>query len=187
MKESKTSVIMSGADEKVFNKSGLKKMNRKKIKFVTHHWSDHSNKGFDIYKQFDDMLSLPENSNLELTYIGNVPKEVNFKNVIIKPPISGNELAVEIKKNNIYITASKNEPSGNHHIEAAQCGLPILYLNSGGIPEYCNGFGVKFEEDFSDKLYEIIDNYDIYKEKLKNYPFSSEVMCKKFLILLIKL
>ena len=44
------------------------------------------------------MLSLPEIAILNYTYIGNVPKEVNFKNVIIKPPISGNELAVEIKK-----------------------------------------------------------------------------------------
>ena len=46
------------------------------------------------------------------------------------------------ERKSVYITASKNEPSGNHHIEAAQCGLPILYINSGGIPEYSNGFGI---------------------------------------------
>ena len=180
MEETKTSVIMSGADEDIFNTSGLVEFNRKKIKFVTHHWSDHSNKGFDIYKKFDEMLSLSENSNLEFTYIGNVPKDVNFKNIIVKPPISGLTLAKEIKKNNIYLTASKNEPSGNHHIEAAQCGLPILYFNSGGIPEYCNGFGIEFEDDFSERLFEIIENYEKYKEKLKDYPFSSESMCKEF-------
>jgi glycosyltransferase involved in cell wall biosynthesis len=180
MEESKTSVIMSGADEDIFNTSGLAEFDRKKIKFVTHHWSDHSNKGFDIYKQFDEMLALPENANLEFTYIGNVPKNVNFKNTIVKPPISGMTLAAEIKKNNIYLTASKNEPSGNHHIEAAQCGLPILYFNSGGIPEYCNGFGLEFEGDFSERLYEIIENFEKYKEKLKDYPFSSESMCKEF-------
>lgn len=187
MEESKTSVIMSGADEKIFNTSGLAIMNREKIKFVTHHWSDHANKGFDVYQKFDEMLSLHQNKNLEFTYIGNVPKNVNFKNVIVKSPISGEALAEEIKKNNIYLTASKNEPSGNHHIEAAQCGLPILYFNSGGIPEYCNGFGVKFEENFSEKLYEIIKDYEVYKEKLNNYPFSSEVMCKEFFDTFIKI
>ena len=180
MDEKKTSVIMSGADEKVFNPSGLEKLDTKKIKFVTHHWSNHFNKGFDIYKKFDEMLSLSEYADFEFTYIGNVPKDIEFKNIVVKPPMSGQALANEIKKNNIYITASKNEPSGNHHIEAAQCGLPILYFDSGGIPEYCDGFGVKFADNFEDKLLEIVQSYEIYKEKLREYPYSSDVMCKEF-------
>ena len=36
----------------------------------------------------------------------------------------------------MYITGSQNEPSGNHHIEASQLGLPVLYIESGGIPEF---------------------------------------------------
>ena len=55
-----------------------------------------------------------------------------------------------------------------------------MYFNSGGIPEYCNGFGIEFEDDFSVRLFEIIENYEKYKEKLKDYPFSSESMCKEF-------
>tara|TARA_B100000900_G_scaffold416277_1_gene450940 strand:- start:17904 stop:18977 length:1074 start_codon:yes stop_codon:yes gene_type:complete len=180
MSASKTSVIMSGADEKIFNKSGLSQFKQEKIKFVTHHWSNHSNKGFDVYKKFDDMLSQEQYQNLEFTYIGNVPNNVNFYNTKVQSPLSGNLLAEEIKKNNIYITASKNEPSGNHHIEAAQCGLPILYFNSGGIPEYCDGYGVKFDNNFEDKLLEIIKDFEIYKDKLKEYPYSAEVMCLEF-------
>ena len=180
MAESKTSVIMSGADDEIFNPSNLSKFDKNKIKFVTHHWSDHSNKGFDIYKKFDEMLSLQEYENLEFTYIGNIPQDISFKKIKVKTPLSGHALAEEIKKNNIYITASKNEPSGNHHIEAAQCGLPILYFDSGGIPEYCDGYGVKFDIDFSQKLNEIINDYDNYKEKLKGYPFSADVMCNEF-------
>ena len=37
----------------------------------------------------------------------------------------------ELKKHDIYITASENEPSGNHHMEGALCGLPILFKDSG--------------------------------------------------------
>ena len=180
MSESKTSVIMSGADEEVFNTNGLSKLNEEKIKFVTHHWSNHFNKGFDVYKEFDEMLSKKENEIIEFTYIGNIPDNINFRNINVKKPLSGHFLANEIKKNNIYITASRNEPSGNHHIEAAQCGLPILYFDSGGIPEYCDGFGVKFDNNFSEKLYEIIEDYAIYRKKLNTYPFSAEVMCKEF-------
>lgn len=181
MPKSKTSVIMSGADEEVFNKEGLSEFNRKKIKIVTHHWSSHMNKGFDIYKKLDELLSKTKYQNLEFSYIGNVPSEVSFINTEIKAPLSGKALANEIKKNHIYLTASINEPSGNHHIEAAQCGLPILYLNSGGIPEYCNGYGVSFENNFEESLNQIIDNYSIYKENLEDYPFSAKAMCDEFL------
>ena len=45
---------------------------------------------------------------------------------------SGQNLANELKKSNLYLTGSLNEPR-NHHIEAAQCGLPILYIDSGGM------------------------------------------------------
>ena len=75
------------------------------------------NKGFDIYKEFDDLLSESNYQNLEFSYIGNVPSEVNFVNTTVIEPLSGIALANEIKKNNIYLTASINEPSGNHHIE----------------------------------------------------------------------
>lgn len=178
--EKKTSVIMSGADERVFNKKDLVNFDNKKIKFVTHHWSSHSNKGFDIYLKFDELLSNKKYENYQFTYIGNVPDEVSFENVHVLNPLSGLELAREIKNNNIYLTASRNEPSGNHHIEAAQCGLPILYLNSGGIPEYCEGFGVPFSDDFEVKLNEIVNNYELYKQNLNNYPFSSIAMCEEF-------
>ena len=40
-----------------------------------------------------------------------------------------------------------------YHIEAAQCGLPILYLESGGITEYCEGYGLSFTEDNLEEKY----------------------------------
>ena len=82
-------------------------------------------------------------------------------------PLSGLDLAKKLKKSHLYLTASRNEPSGNHHIEAAQCGLPILYLNSGGIPEFCKGFGMSFEKseffhklEKSDRLLKIFSKYE---------------------------
>ena len=86
------------------------------------------------------------------------------------------------KKNHLYVTGSINEPSGNHHIEAAQCGLPILFLNSGGVPEYCKDYGLEFNDDnFEIKLEEIIENYDIYVDKTKSYRFNSTKMCEDYL------
>jgi len=178
------SVIMAGADLTVFNSDGVIDFNKKeKLKIVTHHWSNNWNKGFNIYEKLDNLLEKLEwSEKFEFTYIGNLPKNFNFKNSKILLPLEGVDLAKELKNHHLYLTASLNEPSGNHHIEAAQCGLPILFINSGGIPEYCEGFGLGFEEEnFNDKLKEITKDYDFYKNQMKNYKFNAEKMSCEFI------
>ena len=102
--------------------------------------------------------------------------------------MSGIPLAAELKNHNIYVTGSLNEPSGNHHIEAAQCGLPLLYINSGALPEYCSGFGVEFNlKNFEDKLKYLIDNYSTYFQELTRYPFNAEKMCEEYLDIFMEL
>ena len=76
---------------------------------------------------------------------------------------------------------SLNEPSGNHHIEAAQCGLPLLNLSieQGGILEevYNDSFN---NENFKEKLYEITQNYHEFFNLMKDF-LSSKNMCKEYL------
>lgn len=179
----KTSVILAGADKLVFNSTGYKVWNKsEKFKFVTHHWSSHINKGFKEYEMLDRLLEHQYWKNLiEFTYIGNLPLNFEFKNAKVVPPLSGKDLANELRKNHGYITASSNEPSGNHHIEAAQCGLPILYKSSGGIPEYCSGYGEELNNNFEESIKKFIDNYYIHQKNMTNYPFDSKIMCKEFL------
>ena len=54
------------------------------------------------------------------------------------------------------------------------------------MPEYCNGFGVMFENDnFEQKLEEMYINYSKYKKVMSSYPFNSDVMSQDYLNLLI--
>ena len=179
----KVEVIKSGANKKIFFSTNLKDDVPDNFKVVTHHWGANWNKGFEIYKKFDDLLENDEfQKKFSFTYIGNVPPKFKFKNTKLVEPLSGEDLANEIRKNDIYLTASLNEPSGNHHIEGAQCGLPILYINSGGIPEYCDGYGVMFEKNnFKEKLYELANNYLDYYEAMKSYELDSEKMSADYL------
>jgi glycosyltransferase involved in cell wall biosynthesis len=183
-------VIMAGANSEIFNSDNFKPWNNSgKIKLVTHHWGANWNKGFDSYKLIDDLMQRERWKNrIEFTYIGNIPAKFSFNNVEVVQPLSGIELANQIKKNHVYITGSLNEPSGNHHIEAAQCGLPLLYIDSGGIPEYCENFGVKYSlNNLEEKLEEVIEDYQKYVYKIESYPYSADKMANEYLELFKKM
>ena len=177
-------VILNGSNKEIFHsRNRMKWNNKKKLKIVTHHWGGNFMKGFDIYSQIDEMLTSKEwKDKIDFTYIGNLPKGFKFKNVNYVFPLTGEKLSEELKKNHLYITASQNEPGGNHQNEAGLCGLPILYRNSGCLPEYCKGYGIEFtHKNFVESLIEMMIKYEYYFDKIQNYPHSSDKTCKKYL------
>jgi len=167
-------VIKGGPSEIIFNTNNKLKWNGvEKIKIVTHHWSNNIMKGFNEYKKLDTLLEKGLNEYLDFTIIGNVPKNLSFPNSKIINALSGSDLANELKKHHIYMTASINEPSGNHHMEGAMCGLPILYIDSGALPEYCKDYGVMFNiENFVYSLEKIKKKYDLLFKNLDSYPYT---------------
>jgi hypothetical protein len=184
------SVILAGADRSIFNPENFQSWDSLgPLKIVTHHWGANWNKGFEIYQQLDKMLENPEwKAKFEFQYIGNLPPKFKFNNSTHTKPLSGIAMAQEIKKNHLYLTASLNEPSGNHHIEAAQCGLPLLYINSGGIPEYCEGYGIEFNNlNFQEKLLEAFNSYEAIRDKVLLYKRDSDLMSKKYEELFLEL
>jgi len=176
-------VVLAGANKEIFNNNDYVPWDgSEEMRIVTHHWGANWNKGFDVYTNLDKLISSKKWQNkISFTYIGNLPKNFKFENTKVIKPLSGENLAEAIKKNHIYLTASINEPSGNHHIEGAQCGLPLLYIDSGGIPEYCSGFGEIFDKyNFEQKLEKIMNEYLENVENMKNYPNNSDIMCTEF-------
>ncbi len=185
MSSNKSSVILSGSDKDIFNNINSSTWKKdSKLKLITHHWSANLNKGYAVYKQLDDLISTKKwKDKIEFTYIGNISDEFNLLNTKIISPKEGDELAKILKDSHVYVTGSINEPSGNHHIEGAQCGLPILFLDSGGTTEYCRDFGLGFTDDFELKLEQIIADYDLYRKKMDQYPLNSEIMSEEYLTL----
>lgn len=178
--------ILGGSDIKLFNQVGKNPWNKiDKFKIVTHHWSSNWMKGFDTYQKLDLLLDNKEISDkISFTYIGKLPNNFVFKNTKLLAPLDGKNLSNKLKEFDGYITGSINEPSGNHHVEAALSGLPILYMKSGGIPEYCRNYGVEFNlENLEDKIFELIKKYDNYFNNLKKYDFTSEKTNKEYLSL----
>ena len=159
------------------------------MKIVTHHWGGQFLKGHDFYQRLDKLLGSSEfGDKFEFTYIGNYPKNLEYKNTKLISPISGKELGDELKKHDLYITGSRNEPAGMHHVEGALCGMPLLYIDSGAFKEYCEGYGLEFNEyNFEEKIMEMYRDYDMYVEKVKEYDRISSKMGQEYYESLTKL
>jgi hypothetical protein len=180
-----STVIHNGADPNIFNADGHSPWDGKEpLRLVTHHWGGHWLKGFDVYERLDAMLATDTWKNrIAFTYVGNLPAGFSFNAAHHLAPLGGGELAAELRRHHVYLTASVNEPAGMHHIEGALCGLPLLYRLSGALPEYCGGFGESFEgpETFEAALSSMIEAYPRWREKLVAYPNTSAKMCSAYL------
>ena len=146
-------------------------------------------KGFDIYQRLDGLLEKKYyKDKISFTYMGNLPKRFQFHNARYIEPKHGKDLADAIRQHHVYLTATQNEPGSNHQNEGANCGLPLLYRESGCLPEYCKGFGVSFTEDnFEKRLDDIVATYDHWVGRMKEYPNHHERMCAEYYDLFVTL
>lgn len=168
-----STVILNGADANTFHAKGQKPWSGDgPLRLVTHHWGGNWMKGFDIYQKLDAMLAEPAwRDRIALTYIGNLPPGFTFKNAQYLNPLDGDALANALRAQHVYVTGSINEPGSNHQNEGALCGLPVLYLKSGALPEYCDGYGIGFTPDtFVESLERIMRDYNTHREHVANYP-----------------
>jgi hypothetical protein len=178
-----SSVIYNGADENIFNPQGSVAWDgTSPLKIVTHHWSSHPLKGWDVYQQLDSLIGGELRNQAGFTYIGNLPRSASLRHSRHIPPLTGAALAHELKQHHVYLTASINEPAGMHHIEGGACGLPLLYRSSGALPEYCAGLGIAFEgpEDFPITLKQMLRQYHTLQPRLNSYPHTAAKMTREY-------
>lgn len=183
-------VILNGADMDIFHSKGNALWDgAEKLKVVTHHWAGNWMKGFDVYEKVDSMLDRDEWRNrIEFTYIGNLPRGFSFRNARYVESLSGRQLADELRAHHVYLTGSINEPGGNHQIEGGGCGLPILYRNSGCLPEYCEGFGIEFvESDVEPAIRSMLNLYFDYQARMIDFPHNSCRTSQNWLSLICEL
>lgn len=135
-------VIPNATDPLIFNPIGRINFNpSRKIKIISVSWSDNINKGAPVYQWLDEHLDW---SRYEYTFIGRSP--ITFNNIRMIAPLASTDLAQELRQHDLYITASRSDPCSNSLLEALACGLPTLYLNSGGHPEIAGQAGLSFDE-----------------------------------------
>lgn len=163
-------VIPNAVDPSIFHKLGRGTWDAgRKIRLVSTSWSDNPGKGASTYKWIEEHLDW---NRFEYTFIGRSP--LRFERIRMQPPLPSAELAVELRKHDIYVTASRNDPSSNALLEALACGLPALALRSGGHPELVGEGGVLFDgiDDVLDKLEALVEDYQAKQASIRLHTMS---------------
>lgn len=183
------SVITPGADPRVFFPFSEQECSLKKpLRLVTHHWSDHWNKGFDIYQKLDELIASKKQGVFELWVIGRWPTEIEWKTARTFSPTAGAPLGRLLRQCHGYITASRYEPGAMHVAEGLQSGLPILYhRDSGGTVEQGRRYGLEIQNDLEVTLDLFKEQYAALRTKLLADPPSGDKMAKKYFELVQKL
>jgi hypothetical protein len=173
----RNSYVVSNAPRKEFLVSQKREVDFTQIRLVSHHWSNNSMKGFEVYQKLDQYCR--NRSDMRFTFVGRKPDDVSLANHI--PPLDTSGLVEELPTHNVYVTASKQEAGANHVLEAMALGLPVLYHKDGGsINEYCFERGISY-----DSFESLIDSLDDRKElsrlaSLSPLRRSSEDMAREY-------
>lgn len=176
-------VIPNAADPDIFHSRNRIPFSRdRKLKLVSSSWSDNPNKGAAVYAWLDGHLDW---SKYEYTFIGRTPAK--FSNIRHLPPMPSDSLAEEFRKSDIYITASRKDPCSNSLVEALSCGVPVLFLNSGGHGELAGDGGLPFDapEDIPPLLETLEGQYEDVRGRICP-PRIEEVALKYLSVLLVQ-
>lgn len=176
------SVIHNGADPAIFHPAGSATFEPgEAMRLVTHHWSDNPMKGFDVYQEVDRLIASGELNGVELWVIGRWPRYCEWQAARTFAPTTGTDLAGLLRSCHVYLTASRFEPGGMHHVEGAQCGLPVLYHeDGGGIVETASRYGIGYRDDVAGAIAEMRGRYTELREKVLAQAPSGDTMCAEY-------
>lgn len=172
-------LILNACDPTIFNRAQRLRSPAERLRVIATSWSPSPGKGAAIYEWLDRHL---DHSRVELTFVGNCP--VPLRRVRVVPPLPSEQLADLLREHDVYLTASRNDPCSNALIEALACGLPAVYLDSGGHPELTGFGGLPFRtpHEIPTILERVRTHYDLYRNLIT--VESMDDVCARYLALL---
>ena len=151
-------VIYNGCDHRIFNADGREPFRRdRKVRLISTSWSDNPRKGGPTLRWLEDELDW---DRFEFTFVGNV--SAPFRRIRHLPPVPSQELASIMRAHDVFVTATEHDAYSNALVEALSCGLPAIYLDSGGSSEAVKdaGFGYREREEIPVLLERLVDEYE---------------------------
>ncbi len=90
----------------------------RRVRVIATSWSDNPNKGADVLAWLDEHL---DHERYELTFAGRTDE--SFERIRALGPIPLEPLAAELRRNDVYLAPSRNDPCSNALLEALASGL----------------------------------------------------------------
>jgi glycosyltransferase involved in cell wall biosynthesis len=114
----------------------------RRVRVVATSWSDNPRKGAETLAWLDRNL---DHSRYEVTFAGR--PAASFERIRVVGPLPSGELAGLLRRHDLYLAPSRDDPCSNALLEALACGLPAAFRASGGHPELVGDGGLPFGED----------------------------------------
>jgi glycosyltransferase involved in cell wall biosynthesis len=152
-------VVHNPCDASIFNPEDRDSFDRgRKTKVISVSWSSNPRKGGPVFRWLEDEL---DPDRFELTFVGNASESFDRARSI--PPLPSRELAAELRRHDVFFTATENDAYSNALVEALSCGLPAIYLDSGGSSEAVKdaGFAFREKEEIPGLLDRLVDEYEV--------------------------
>jgi glycosyltransferase involved in cell wall biosynthesis len=144
-------VVRNSVDPSIFHPLGEREpLLGRKIRVVAVSWSDNPNKGTDVFAWLDEHLDW---ERYEMTFVGR--SQEPFRRIRAVGAVRTEAVADELRRHDVYLAPSVNDPCSNALLEALACGLPAAFRSSGGHPELVGDAGLPFEH--ADELAPVLD------------------------------
>ena len=139
----------------------------RRVRVIASSWSDNPNKGADVLRWLDRNL---DGERYELTFAGRTDEV--FERTRVLGPISTEPLALELRRSDVYLAPSRNDPCSNALLEALASGLPAVFRASGGHPELVGEAGIAFDdpEEVADALDRVVAELDERRAAIRVTP-----------------
>jgi glycosyltransferase involved in cell wall biosynthesis len=133
------------------------------VRVIASSWSQNPRKGGDVLAWLDRNL---DPSRFALTFVGQSPQP--FERIRHVGPVDSNGVARLLREHDVYLAASRDDPCSNALLEALACGLPAVYLDSGGHSELVGAGGLPFasSEEVPGVLERLVADLDVYRAHL---------------------
>jgi glycosyltransferase involved in cell wall biosynthesis len=156
-------VITNAVDLSIFSPAVSRRPSNK-IRLISTSWSDNPRKGAATYKWLEGTLDW---KRFEYTFVGRSAE--HFDRIRTIRAQGSRKLARILTEHDVYVTASENDPCSNALIEALSCGLPTIYLRSGGHPEIVGdaGWGFGDKEELVGILDRVPDEIGVKREAIR--------------------
>jgi glycosyltransferase involved in cell wall biosynthesis len=151
-------VVPNAVDPRIFfTPKAREPLSDRKVRLIASSWSDNPRKGSEILEWLDRNL---DRSRFELTLLGRFSG--SFEHAHVLAPVPSESVADELRRHDLYVAASRNDPCSNALLEALACGLPAAFLDSGGHPELVGEAGLPFtvEEELPELLERLVDEIE---------------------------